>query len=259
MKKLFQFLAIGAVVLGMASCDNENVKLKNFKVTVDYITVSQAHFTIEAAKEDTRFVYILVSKGFFVHERSTCDPLLQSGLEEEATGDIEGAFTGLYPGLEYVLLVHEIDAEGNLVGDLEYVIFKVEDVEVDKNTEIGIDHPLRHLIGTVTKTEDGRLKINGEAGSPGFSYALNLFVYAKGLTGKFGKDDLSLSIFDVPTLVYDEERYRIFNAEFTGVEKDGKYEYEGWMDVYGKLEGKQGAWRLPFNIVCEEKEEAKEL
>ena len=140
MKKLFYFLAIGAMALGLASCGGEenDPNLKNYKVKVLSTTENSIEVEITAVDKEKYFMCSIAKSQDFLKnpkERaqntmtaaavilSLSDPNFKypDGLTK---GSAKPTFDKLDSNTEYAVYIAEIDEEYKVVGDVEYKLIK---------------------------------------------------------------------------------------------------------------------------------------
>ena len=122
MKKILSLLAITAVVLGMASCKNENTTdntinnepeapVTRFKITVDEITATSAHIVVTPPDEQLYYVEfpfnIATYNWYKAHEEGVKEALK---IFEPGQGTNDYTWN-LYPNTKYVLCVGEKNKE----------------------------------------------------------------------------------------------------------------------------------------------------
>ena len=259
MKKILSILAITAVVLGMASC-NEDTHLKRFNLTVDNVTATSAHVTITPPDEQMPYVYYLFNEATFNLIKSE-----QGGLEDalkifaESHGTYTDTWDELFPNTKYVLCIAEKDAEANeIVGDVEYVRFQTKSMEAKLPDD---PQPLA-MTGECWFYNEKKnfIVITGSYPIPdgdGERMSMVLFFVSNKLTGHFTTDDMfgylfiqsNLEVLDSDN--HQEASYAICGADITGSFNDatGTFAYTGTCDLISK---EDGLMRLPVTIQCTE-------
>ena len=134
MKRFFYFLAMSAVVLGMAFTFGNGAHLINFKIEVASVDETTIVAKIIPAKEDSYFTLNVVpSEEFFKNKPEYYVQKLKDQAKEYNVSYPELLLKGeieewsnclLDPGQEYVLYIFEVDENYDLVGEVEYIIFK---------------------------------------------------------------------------------------------------------------------------------------
>ena len=256
MKKILSFVAIVAVLLGMASCNKkDDVKVQKFKITVEDIDETSAYITVEAPTEDMMYKVIVMPKNVFdyvdlPHNNEWMD------VWEESYGNVDFKADKLYPGNKYVVGVIEWDADGNYVGEMESVNFRTKEVEYEwADTPNG--EPIPFVGGLYDYPEYDNITSYGdyEIEEEGITVELVLRTVGHRKTGHFTTDDLynfhvTFCYMESDDLGGESEVIDVSGADYnvTYDEATQEYHYEGWVDL---LEGTH-ATRLPFTMTCTE-------
>lgn len=262
MKKIYSILALAAVVLGMASCSNDDVKLKRFQITVDEITATSAHVTITPPDEQMYYVYWPFNIATFNWFQQQGDGV-ENGLKvfEPYQGIYEGKWENMYPNTKYVLCVGEKNKETNtMVGDVESVQFQTKSMEAQLPTFIDEGQEYLPMTGDCGNPTDGAVLITGVYSFPGTSgEKLRLYMYfaSDKNTGHFTTDDMISFIFMTSYVDLKDsddktvESYPVCGADLTGTYNTvtGKNEYKGTVDIYTEDDG---LLRLPIFLQCTE-------
>lgn len=130
MKKNLFILALAAVVLGMASCNNNDVNLKRFNITVDEITATSAHIVVTPPDEQLYYVgfpFNIATYNWYKAQPEGVKEALKYFAPGQGTDDLT---LNLYPNTKYVLCVGEMNKEtSSIVGDVEYAQFQTPAME----------------------------------------------------------------------------------------------------------------------------------
>ena len=261
MKKILSLLAITAVVLGMASCSNDDVNLKRFKITVDEITATSAHIVVTSPDEQMYYVecpFNIATYNWYKAQQEGVKEALKIFEPGQGKDDLT---LNLYPNTKYVLCVGEKNKETNsIVGDVEYVQFQTKSMEAKLPEFIEEGQEYLPMNGDCGFMADKLVVFVGEYLLPeGDGEKLVLYIYAASdkLTGHFTTDDLFSFIFLTPYLTIKDsddktvESYAVCGADLTGTYNTAtdKNEYKGTVDIYSD---EDGLLRLPIFLQCTE-------
>ncbi len=259
MKKIISIIALAAVVLGMASCNhgsNEPEAItKRFKITVEDITYTSAYISVEPPTAQTPYKIMIINKNLF---HPDVKDTKASSWWNVTTGPIEDyKQENLFPGTKYVVAAAEVDTEGNIVGEIDYVEFQMQTLPYEM-AETPNDEPI-HFTG-----EHYYLPDNGFSSSigkcefeeEGLKLELRLYTIGDKERGHFTTDDL-INYFIVLCQVKstdengDSEALLIVGADYTVKYNDATEElvYNGWVDM---AKSTTQAIRLPFTMNCTE-------
>ena len=272
MKKILSLLAITAVVLGMASCKNENTTdntinnepeapVTRFKITVDEITATSAHIVVTPPDEQMYYVEfpfnIATYNWYKAHEEG-----VKEALKYFAPGQGTDDLTlNLYPNTKYVLCVGEMNKEtSSIVGDVESVQFQTKSMEAQLPDFIEEGQEYLPMNGDCGFLAEKLVVFVGEYLLPegdGEKLVLTIYAVSDKLTGHFTTDDLFSFIFVTSYLTVEDsegkslEGYAVCGADLTGTFNDAteKYEYKGTVDIYAEDDG---LLRLPVSLQCSE-------
>lgn len=261
MKKSLSILAIAAVVLGMASCNNEDVNLKRFQLAVDNITATSAHIVITPPDEQMAYSYFLFNEATYNWYKAQEDGVKSAlALFVHSQGTNDDTWENIYPNSKYVLCVGEKDTvKGTIVGDVEYIRFRTpaKEAKLPDFIEEGQEH--LEMTGEYATIADGRIvSISGKYPIPeGNGQTMNLYLYfvSDKSTGHFTTDDLFSYVFVVSSISIDDsegktlEGYAVCGADLQGTYNatTGKNEYKGTVDFRTKDDG---LFRLPVFLQC---------
>ncbi|MBR6830386.1 MAG: hypothetical protein IKM83_07225 [Paludibacteraceae bacterium] len=272
MKKILSLLAITAVVLGMASCKNENTTdntinnepeapVTRFQITVDEITATSAHIVVTPPDEQLYYVAfpfnIATYNWYKAHEEGVKEALK---IFEPGQGTNDYTWN-LYPNTKYVLCVGEMNKEtSSIVGDVESVQFQTKSMEAKLPEFVDEGQEYLPMTGSCGFMADNLVGFDGEYLLPdgdGEKLVLNFYVASDKLTGHFTTDDLFSFIFVTSYLTVEDsegkslEGYAVCGADLTGKFNDAteKYEYKGTVDIYTEDDG---LLRLPIFLQCTE-------
>lgn len=261
MKKIYSILALAAVVLGMASCSNDDVKLKRFQITVDEITATSAHVTITPPDEQLYYVacpFNIATYNWYKAQPEGVKEALKIFEPVQGTDDYT---LNLYPNTKYVLCVGEKNKEtSSIVGDVESVPFQTKSMEAQLPTFIDEGQEYLPMNGDCGFWADKLVVFAGEYLLPegdGEKLVLNVYAASDKLTGHFTTDDLISFIFITSYVDLKDsddktvESYAVCGADLTGTYNTatGKNEYKGTVDIYTEDDG---LLRLPIFLQCTE-------
>ena len=264
MKKILTIIAIVALAIGLGGCKEKNdVSAKKFQFIVEDVDFQSVTLTIIPASEDIVYAsYIEFKNTFFNFPINKWKEMFLPNTEP-ATVD-HNKLTGLFPGTEYVIYSCEKDENGELVGDIEYVIFKTDDIEIEDAPEASVAYRLgqlqtgtvepemNHFIFTSSYTEE----------HTGIMMNMALGAWKTNLTGSFTTEDMRRFCFFYQSPYFEitdgetSIRNYIYRAEFTGTydEATDTYTYSGWCDAFD-LKTYNKAVHLPFHVECKIAEE----
>lgn len=261
MKKILSFVAIAAVILGMASCNNEDVNLKRFNITVDEITATSAHIVVTPPDEQMYYVEfpfnIATYNWYKAHEEGVKEALK---IFEPGQGK-DDLTLNLFPNTKYVLCVGEMDKEtSSIVGDVESVQFQTKSMEAKLPEFVEEGQEYLPMNGSCGFLVDKLVVLAGEYLLPdgdGEKLVLNFYAVSDKLTGHFTTDDLFSFIFVTSYLTVEDSEgksldgYAVCGADLTGTYNTatGKNEYKGTVDIYTEDDG---LLRLPIFLQCTE-------
>lgn len=268
MKKILSVFALAAVLLGMASCNNDDVKLKRFNITVDNITATSAHVTITPPDEQTEYSYWPFNQATYNWYKTQEDGV-KSALKifVASKGTYDDTWSNMFPNTKYVLCVGEKDEEtGTMVGDVEYIRFQTPAMEAKLPEFVENGQDYLPMVGEYANVTDKLISIDGEYLIPdgdGEKLALRLYLVSDKFTGHFTTDDMFSFLFLTSYLTIEDsegkslEGYVVCGADLTGKFNDAteKYEYKGTVDIYTEDDG---LLRLPVSLQCTEYVEEEE-
>lgn len=257
MKKIFNIVALAAVLLGMAAC-NSDVNLKRFKIAVNQVTANSAHITITPPNEQMYYTYMMLNKGTFDLFQS-----MPNGLEDAieifagSNGSIDMTMGPMMPNTKYVLCVAEKDEEisHTVIGDVEYVGFQTKSMEpqmagvsLSMTGECTADLSLKGVMMISCTCPDPE--------SENDKVTLVLYFVSDKLTGHFTTDQLFSYFLAVPNMNIAnskgevQQAFLVGGADVNGFynQQSNTYEYNGWFDVYSE---DYGLIRFPFTAQCE--------
>ena len=261
MKKIVSLLAITAVILGMASCNNEEVNLKRFKITVDEITATSAHIVVTPPDEQLYYVefpFNIATYNWYKAQPEGVKEALKYFEPGQGTDDLT---LNLYPNTKYVLCVGEMNKEtSSIVGDVESVQFQTKSMEAQLPEFVDEGQEYLPMTGDCGFLTDKLVVFAGEYLLPegdGEKLVLNIYAVSDKLTGHFTTDDLFSFIFLTSYLTIEDsegkslEGYAVCGADLTGTFNNAteKYEYTGWCEF---LTEDDGLLRLPVKLQCTE-------
>lgn len=272
MKKILSLLAITAVVLGMASCKNENTTdntinnepeapVTRFKITVDEITATSAHIVVTPPDEQMYYVefpFNIATYNWFLSQPEGVKEAMKIVTPGQGTDDYT---LNLYPNTKYVLCVGEMNKEtSSIVGDVESVQFQTKSMEAQLPEFIEEGQEYLPMTGSCGFMADKLVGFDGEYLLPdgdGEKLVLILYVGSDKLTGHFTTDDLISFIFVTSYVKLKDsddktvESYDVCGADLTGTYNTatGKNEYKGTVDIYSD---EDGLLRLPVSLQCTE-------
>jgi hypothetical protein len=262
MKKNLFILALAAVVLGMASCNNNDVNLKRFNITVDEITATSAHIVVTPPDEQLYYVgfpFNIATYNWYKAQPEGVKEALKYFAPGQGTDDLT---LNLYPNTKYVLCVGEMNKEtSSIVGDVEYAQFQTPAMEAQLPEFIEEGQEYLPMTGSCGFMADKKIVgFDGEYLLPegdGEKLVLILYVGSDKLTGHFTTDDLIEFIFITSHVTIKDsegnnlEGYAVCGADLTGKFNDAteKYEYKGTVDIYTEDDG---LLRLPIFLQCTE-------
>lgn len=269
MKKIFNFVAMTAVVLMMASC-NDDVNLKKFKIETENISYSEVNGQISFVNQnevDPYFAYGIEFKNTFLRNKADIRANLKTVAYDKGRYSTSGCdFYDLLPETEYVIYACKTDEDDNPIGDLEYITVKTNSSK-ESTTQRFSDNEgkssFEQIEGTVEQ-HDGMLRIRTQVEDEyGGLDKLQLIFYSSSFNGSFGINDLLRSYYkdENSYIVYQNasdrakgkftERFGIINLSIQGsynAEK-AKYIYEGWIIVAKTF----GDWeRVTIQIECDD-------
>lgn len=136
-KKLFYYLALSAIVLGMASCGGEEPEVKDFRFTIEALS-TKAHIVVKPDKQDTYFLSYCASKNTIearggvknsaenILKESSFDFLDLLGVIVKNTDDY--VYNALEAATEYVVFACYVergeDGYSQIIGDIAFQEFK---------------------------------------------------------------------------------------------------------------------------------------
>lgn len=261
MKKILSLLAITAVVLGMASCNNEEVNLKRFKITVDEITATSAHIVVTPPDEQLYYVEFPFNIATYNWYKAQPEGVKEALKIFEPVQGKDDYTLNLYPNTKYVLCVGEMNKEtSSIVGDVESVQFQTKSMESKLPEFIDEGQEYLPMTGDCGFMADKLVVFAGEYLLPegdGEKLVLNIYAASNKLTGHFTTDDLISFIFLTSFVDLKDsddktvESYAVCGADLTGTFNDAteKYEYKGTVDIYTE---DNGLLRLPIFLQCTE-------
>ncbi len=272
MKKILSLLAITAVVLGMASCKNENTTdntinnepeapVTRFKITVDEITATSAHIVVTPPDEQLYYVGFPFNIATYNWYKAQPEGVKEA-LKYFEPGQGKNDYTwNLYPNTKYVLCVGEMNKEtSSIVGDVESVQFQTKSMEAQLPEFIEVGQEYLPMNGDCGFMADKLVVFAGEYLLPegdGEKLVLNIFAVSDKLTGHFTTDDLMSFLFLTSYVELKDsddktvESYAVCGADLTGTYNTatGKNEYKGTVDIYTEDDG---LLRLPIFLQCTE-------
>ena len=256
MKRILSFVAIVAVLLGMASCNKkDDVQVQKFKITVENVSTTSAYISIVPPTEETPYKVTIISKNLFDPNAKDTKAInwwnVRTGTMEEYKQE------NLVPNTKCVVAAAEVDEEGNIIGGIEYVDFQTETLPYQM-AETPNDEPI-HFTGEYYYLPDnGFSSVLGKSEIKDEGVTLELYLYTIGnkAIGHFTTDDL-INYFIIICHVKatdkngDSESMLVFGADYnvTYDEATEEYIYEGWVDM---MESEKQAIRLPFTMNCTE-------
>lgn len=262
MKKIFSYVAMAAMVLGMASCD-ENVSINRFKMHAEEVTETSAYVYVTPPDEDMTYVPAVLTYGSFKwfkkHENGMENMLVGYS---KTHGSTVFEYNNLVPGTKYVICAAEQDpVSENIVGKVDYVGFVTKNIEAKKMVIQDGELEYVPMNGLVRFYGDEKdiLSFVGDYVIPGTDYQrlrIHMFVNSERVVGRFKTDDLIHHSFIAPYLCTvdkageEKDFYVIYKANVVGTfdETSGKTTFKGWVDAY-----KNGdAIHVPFEMVCTE-------
>ena len=143
MQKFLSFLAMGAIVLGMASCggnEGNNPEPKNYKVEVKSVTRHEISVKV-TANDKTKYFYcdILDLKTFLDDTEKRVQTTIETTVKMAKFGNpdlafpallyqdfAERVFKDLTAGTDYAIFMCVVDEDYKIVGDIEYTIISTE-------------------------------------------------------------------------------------------------------------------------------------
>ena len=260
MKKIYSILAIAAVVLGMASCNNNETNLNRFKITVDNIKATTAHVTITPPNDQMYYTKLMLNEATFkwyqAQEAGLAEALKWFDAGQGAYEDV----WDVYPNTKFVICVAEKDEQASqtIQGEVEYKGFKTPSMEFELPNFVEDGQEYLEMEGeyyTVAKNIISLLVECPVPDAPNQKLQMYLYFVSDKFTGHFTTDDLFSFIFVTPFISLKDpsgenlESYPICGADLKGEmdEATRKCTYTGSVDFYAQG---NGLYRLPVKFQC---------